>query len=194
MKLARVNTVLLVAIIFVNGYVIALPFIPSIIFWAQKQDGHRQQQLEARIHTQPGDGANSPKSHGEQLTIPSMGLDEAVHEGPTAKTLRQGLWHRPKTSTPDKGSNTVIVGHRLTYTDPQGTLYHLDKVKIGDSVGLTWNGKQYIYKVSKTKVVKATEISVEAPSDRPQLTVYTCTPLWLPEDRLVVIADLQEIL
>jgi len=194
MKLARVNTLLLTAIILVNGYVIVLPFIPNIIFWAQKQDGHHQQQLEDRIHKQPGTGANSPKSQGQQLTIPSMGLDEAVHEGSTARTLRQGLWHRPHTSTPDKGGNTVIVGHRLTYTDPRGTLYHLDKVKVGDDIGLTWRGKQYIYTVTTTKVVSATEISVEAPTDEARLTVYTCTPLWLPKDRLVVVAELQEVL
>jgi LPXTG-site transpeptidase (sortase) family protein len=194
MKLARINTLLLIAIILVNGYIIALPFIPGIIFWAQTQDGQRQQQLEARIHTKPGSASDSPSPQGQQLTIPRMNLDEAVHQGPTAKTLRHGLWHRPHTSTPDRGGNTVIVGHRLTYTDPKGTLYHLDKVKVGDSIGLTWRGKQYVYKVTTTKVVAATEVSIEAPTDKPRLTVYTCTPLWLPKDRLVVVADLQEIL
>lgn len=122
-----------------------------------------------------------------------MAFDEEIHEGAYATTLRQGLWRRPNSSTPDKGSNTVIVGHRLTYSNPKGTLYNLDKVKMGDLIGLWWHGKRYVYTVTEAKVVHANEISVEAATEKPRLTIYTCTPLWLPKDRLVVIGELKEI-
>jgi sortase A len=121
-----------------------------------------------------------------------MLLDEPVFEGKTQATLSKGLWRRPHGSTPAKENNTVIVGHRLTYTNPRGSLYHLDKVRAGDSIGVTWDNKKYLYTVVEIKVVKADETAVEAPTDTPRLTIYTCTPLWLPKDRLVVVAELEK--
>lgn len=191
MKLARVNTLLLVAILLINGYIVILPLIPNIIFWAQRQNSQHIKTLEQAVSAKPA--SNLPRPTTDRLIVPSMVFDEEIHEGKTATTLKQGLWRRPNTSTPDKGSNTVIVGHRLTYNNPKGTLYNLDKVREGDPIGIWWHGKRYIYTVTQTKVVHANEISVEAPTKEPILTIYTCTPLWLPKDRLVVIAALKEI-
>lgn len=132
--------------------------------------------------------ASPARSVQNRLIIPSMLLDEPIFEGKTARTLRQGLWHRPLTSAPNAGGNTVIVGHRFTYSNPHGTLYHLDKVKVGDHVGLVYSGQAYRYKVQTVRVVHADDASVEAPSTEPRLTIYTCTPLWWPKDRLVVVA------
>ena len=191
-KLARVNTILLIAILFINGYIIVLPVLPNVLFWAQHRDPHRVQKMEAQIHTKPGSKPDD-RPRENRLVAPSMLFDEPVFDGPNATTLRKGLWRRPNTSTPDKGGNTVFVGHRLTYSNPRGTLYNLDKVHVGDDLAVWWQGKRYLYNVTETKVVKPTEIGVEAPTKDPQLTIYTCTPLWLPKDRLVVIAKLEDI-
>jgi sortase A len=186
-RLRHINTALLIAIVCINGYIIALPVLPGLLFWMERHTGQETTQLEQKITKAAGNDV--PTAEGDQLIIPSMLLDQPVHTGRDARTLRQGLWLRPQGSTPDKGGNTVIVGHRFTYTNPRGTLYHLDKVRPGDSIGLTWQGKAYTYTVRDVKVVKANAVSIEAPTDTPQLTIYTCTPLWLPKDRLVVIAE-----
>ena len=94
----------------------------------------------------------------------------------------------PHTSTPDKGGNTVLVGHRFTYKNPEGVFYHLDKVQLGDAITLHWQGNAYDYEVAEIKVVPANEISVEDNTAEPQLTIYTCTPLWSVKNRLVIIA------
>jgi LPXTG-site transpeptidase (sortase) family protein len=190
-KLARANTLLLIAIIVVNGYIAALPILPQLLFWIQSKDTHKMSVLQAKVESPPPKGTAKPTEN--RLIIPSMLLDEPINEGKTLATLRKGLWRLPHTSTPDTSSNTVIVGHRLTYSNPRGTLYNLDKVHVNDTLGLWWNGKQYIYSVTSTKVVHASEVSVEAPTDKAQLTLYTCTPLWLPKDRLVVTANLEKI-
>jgi LPXTG-site transpeptidase (sortase) family protein len=193
-KLTRVNTVLLIAIVLINGYIMALPVLPGLLFWWQTKDGKQTAQLEQKIRTLSADKplpvAEQPKEN--RLIVPAMAFDQPVFEGKTARTLNNGLWHRPQSSTPDKGGNTVFVGHRLTYTNPRGTLYHLDKVRAGDTIGIWWNNKPYSYTVTETKVVKADQTSIEASTDEPQLTIYTCTPLWLPKDRLVVIAKLED--
>jgi LPXTG-site transpeptidase (sortase) family protein len=192
-KLARVNTGLLIVIILINGYIVALPVLPGVFYWWQTRDGKQTASLQRRVHAL-ADKKNEtvPRPTENRLMIPGMALDQQVFEGKTAQTLNKGLWHRPHTSTPDKGGNTVFVGHRLTYTNPRGTLYHLDKVHTGDEVGVWWKNKMYTYTITEIKVVRATEVIIEDQTDEPQLTIYTCTPLWLPKDRLVVIAKPSE--
>ena len=184
LSLSRINTVLVIAIVIINGYIIALPFLPNLLF-SLPRDAAKVQALEQRATGKSAEAA-LPQ---DGLIIPSMQLDEPVFAGATAKTLRQGLWLRPQGTTPDQGGNTVIAGHRFTYTNPRGSLYHLDKVRSGDRIALFWKGKRYTYTVTEIKIVPATETSIEGPTDKPRLTVYTCTPLWLPKDRLVVIAE-----
>lgn len=193
-RLSRINTFLLVAIILINGYVALLPFAPNAFFLLQRHSAQRQT-LQHSVHQPASSVAGaSPSLAGNELTIPSMLLDQPINDGPTIATLRKGLWRLPYTSTPDKGSNTVIVGHRFTYTNPEGVLYHLDKVRVGDEIGVTWAGKKYIYSVTTVEQVKVTQISIEAPTSDARLTIYTCTPLWLPKDRLVVVAELEQTL
>jgi LPXTG-site transpeptidase (sortase) family protein len=190
-KLARVNTLLLVAILLINGYIVILPLIPKVAFWIQQHNKQHIQQLERQ--TRASITANQVRPAENRLVVPSMVFDQQIYDGSSMSTLRKGLWHRPQTSTPDKGGNTVIVGHRLTYSNPQGTLYNLDKVQTGDDIAVWWKSKRYHYTVTETKVVGPDQISVEASTREPRLTVYTCTPLWLPKDRLVVIATLKDV-
>lgn len=185
MKLARINTLLLVAIIIINGYIIVLPVLPGMFFEVAAKDNIKRSMLEAKVHA----GAQLQAiSDQNRLVIPSLLFDQQIHEGQDAAALRNGLWRRPLTSTPAQGGNTVIVGHRMTYSNPRGTLYHLNKVQVGDSIGITWEGKNFAYTVREVKVVTSAATEIEEPTEKAQLTIYTCTPLWLPRDRLVVIA------
>lgn len=186
MRLARINSLLFAAIIVVNLYIICAPLLPALILWTDKRTG-----TEARLHsliTAPTGQSQTPTLPGNRIIIPGMALDAPIIEGRDARALHDGPWRRPKGSTPDKGGNTVIAAHRFTYTQPKGSFYHLNILKPGDEIGVFWLGVRYRYQVTETKTVPATESGIEAPTTRPRLTLYTCTPLWLPKDRLVVIA------
>jgi sortase A len=192
-KLARINTFLLIAILLINGYILVLPIVPQITFWSNTHDGHTVQRLEAKVRTPSPTNPSAQQQMDNQLIIPSMAFDEPINQGKTAIALRKGLWLRPNGSTPDKGSNTVIAGHRFTYTNPRGVLYSLNKVHVGDSVGVWWQNKHYLYQVTETKEVGPNEVSIEDPTTDSRLTIYTCTPLWMPKDRLVVVATLEKV-
>jgi LPXTG-site transpeptidase (sortase) family protein len=190
MKLNKINNLLLGLIIIINLYVIAAPLLPKLTFWWGNRGGTRQQELTRQIHK----ATRTPAvAQPDSVTIPSMLLENSpIQEGrDTYAELNKGVWHKWNTSTPDKGGNTVLLGHRFTYTNPRGVLYYLDKVREGDEIGLTWGGKHYLYKVASVQEVAPTDIAVEAPTTDPRLTIYTCTPLWLPHNRLVVTAKLE---
>lgn len=190
-RLSRVNTVLVVVIVAINLFVLVTPLWPAFMF-ARQKTSPKAQAITKQVQT-PAHDTSAIAHDAQALLVPSMVLDAPIHEGASIKTLNQGLWRIPHSSTPDKGSNTVIVAHRFTYVNPQGTFYHLDKVKPNDQIAVLWHGKKYVYTVTGTKRVSASETSVEAPTSEPTLTLYTCTPLWNPKDRLVVQATLQEI-
>lgn len=196
MKLARANHFLLGLIVVINGYIIIAPLLPAVNFWWENRGGTRTKQLTAAIHRKPT--ANTPAvqastPQANHVIIPSMLLDQPVLDGPISQTysiLNRGIWRWPGGSTPDKGSNTVLIGHRFTYTQPKGVFYYLNKVKLGDEIGMWWNNQLYTYKVSSITEVAPTAVSIQDPTPDTRLTIFTCTPLWLPKDRLVIVAEL----
>jgi LPXTG-site transpeptidase (sortase) family protein len=177
-SLSKVNSALLAVIILLNCYVIAAPFIPSLIFSLQI-NGKQHQRLSKQVSSiKSGTKIDSVES-GNRVLIPAM-------------LLNNGIWHWPNAGSPSTGGNTVLIGHRFTYTNPKGVFYFLNKVSLGDLIGVYWNNKQYLYKVADTEVVPPTNTSIENNTARAELTLFTCTPLLLPKDRLVVIAYLEK--
>ena len=194
------NNIIFAAIIAINGYIIAVPLLPQLAFWWQTNHSATQQTLTQRLaapkhttkkpSTPPPQQFHADASH-DGLIIPKMLLETPLIEGPERDSfalLNKGAWRLPFTTTPDKGGNTVVAGHRFSYTGPRGVFYFLNKLEPGDMIGLWYHGTLYRYRVESTRTVAPTEVSVQEPTTDTRLTLYTCTPLWKPVDRLVVVA------
>ena len=129
---------------------------------------------------------------GNRLIIPKISVDTPIVDSQNSVwALNHGAWRMPQTSTPNKGSNTAIAGHRFKYLPPNNlTFYLLDKLVVGDGVAIVWEGKEYDYRVTDNKIVPPTEVSVLAPTEKPTLTLITCDPIFSQKNRLVVTAEL----
>ncbi len=126
-----------------------------------------------------------------RLVIPTIGVHIPIVEGNNEGVLFQGAWRRPNTSTPDKGGNTVITGHRFQYVPPNNkTFYNLNKLEKGAKIFVFWNNKEYRYLVSETFIVEPEQVEIEDDLPGNVLTLYTCHPLWTADKRLVVRANL----
>jgi sortase A len=159
-----------------------VPILPSVQFALQKNSPPPTLAAD----NLPPD--QFPKDN--RLVIPSIRLDQVILSGQNETTVDKGVWHKPESTTPDRVGNSVIVGHRFTYS-PQikDPFYHLDKVEIGDDVYAYWEGQRIRYKITEKKVVAETTIEIESQSLGDRLTLYTCTPLWTAENRLVLIGS-----
>jgi LPXTG-site transpeptidase (sortase) family protein len=191
-KLRLFNDVLTVLVVSICLYVILFPFWPKIsLFIKQKTDKTNgipySGQLAKELGSDVPTNIQTAPPDENRLVIPKLAINEKIYEGESEFTVNYGVWRRPKTSKPDLGGNTVLVGHRFTYKDP-AVFYNLDKVSVGDRFALYWNKKELLYKVVEVKIVPATAIEIEAPSSENKLTIYTCTPIWTAKDRLVVVA------
>ena len=182
-----VNNLLLTVIILINGYVLVAPLLPRVDYEVKQ---HITKPV--KVDPQKPDTIAQIDRSRNHLILPTLQLDEPVYDGQSIKTVNKGIWRRPNTSTPDKGGNTVLVGHRFTYHNA-AVFYNLDKLSPNDDVYLAYGQKVYHYRVVQMAIVPPNDLQVEAPSIDDRLTIYTCTPLWTSKQRLVYTANLIEV-
>lgn len=131
-----------------------------------------------------------------QVFIPSVGIRSEIKEG-GIDILDQGVvWHRfPERGNPQKGGNFILTGHSFVWgytpqeVTKQSVFYHLAEASIGDDIIIHWDGKIYKYKITGKETVKPDQTEVEKMSDKPKLTIYTCTTGGASDGRVVITAE-----
>jgi sortase A len=132
----------------------------------------------------------NPADEGEliyNLRIPSIDSENPVCEGTSREVLRDSLGHQAGTAYVGENGNCVIAGHR-NYTF--GKFFNrLDEVRVGDIIYVDTKNDTREYKVKEIKVVEPTDTSVLDDTENEQLTLYTCTPIYVATHRLVIISE-----
>jgi len=189
----RTRLSLSITAIILGLVIIAIPFEPWIVYHAFSP---------APVYPYPTKLSGTPYlpilpdtktatiPQDNRLVIPKIGVDNEIVDGADERALWRGIWRYPASSTPDRGGNTVLTGHRFQYLAGPRTLYLLDQVNVGDIIMVYWKGAEYDYTVRERKVVNPDEVSILDNTPDAQLTIYTCTPLFTTKQRLVLIADL----
>jgi sortase A len=142
-------------------------------------------------------------SSDPKLIIPKINVDVPVIYDVTPdydaqmKAMEQGVAYfgiPGANSKPGQIGNTVLSGHSSNdIIDPGSYKFifaQLDRLNKGDAVYVNYNGVRYTYTVTKKEVVAPTEVSkLVYPTDKPVLTLITCTPLGTSLNRLLVTAE-----
>jgi sortase A len=108
-----------------------------------------------------------------KLRIPKIGLDAAVFEGVSERSLVKGPGHMPGTAVPGRPSgynNCVITGHRDSFFRKLGW------IRAGDVVRVETGGVEHAYRFVRRRIVRPQQITVAGPTREPQLTLITCYP------------------
>lgn len=122
------------------------------------------------------------------LRISKISLEEAVREGSTGSVLSSALGHMEGTALPGEEGNCCIAGHR-NYTF--GKYFNrLNEMEIGDIIEIETYDATYMYEVNDIFVVEPTEVSVLDDIKGENLTLITCTPLFIGSHRLIIRATL----
>ncbi|MEQ8156372.1 MAG: class D sortase [Clostridiaceae bacterium] len=123
------------------------------------------------------------------LNISTAGIDCKVFFGDGEEELLKGAGHSDGSMFPGEGGNIVLAGFRQT------VFRNLGKVQKNDEIIFNTNYGKYVYRVSETKIVSGSDITITDPTDQEQLTLYTGYPFDTIGDvskRYVVIAELAE--
>lgn len=135
---------------------------------------------------------SSEKIWPTRVVIDQVGIDLDL-EG---SLENQGTWNISEnganfainTAVPNGISgNTAIFGHDRPHLFRN--IHHLNP---GDQVKVLTVDAEYTYKVTGSKVVQPTDISVMDQTEQPTLTLITCDG-WLSQERYVVTASLDEV-
>lgn len=168
-------------------YVLLLAFAPALPVW---MSGAQQVKVDL-AQIKPGD-------QGNRLFIPSINVNVAIGEGNDASVLDSGAWHRqPQNGNPLVGGNFVLSAHRFAmgltpaHTLEKSPFYNIDKLFTGDEIFVDYQGARYTYKITKRYDVPRTAVEIEARSDKPKLTLYSCDLRGEQAGRIVVEAEPQ---
>ncbi len=123
-----------------------------------------------------------------RIRIPSIGVDAPVVEGDDWESLKRGAGHHIGSANPGERGNCIISAHNDIY----GEIFRdLPKVQLGDMVEVYTASQVYRYRVTQTRIVEPTDVSVMYPTSSPVLTLISCYPYGVDTHRIVVIAELE---
>lgn len=142
-------------------------------------------------------------SADSRLIIPKINVDvPAIYDvgsdyNSQMDAMAKGVAHFAipgASSHPGEVGNTVLSGHSSNDLFDKGDykfiFAQLEKLAVGDTIYANYQSKRYTYVITKTEVVKPTEVSkLVYPVDKPILTLITCTPLGTSQNRLLVTAE-----
>jgi len=127
--------------------------------------------------------------HAIRIQISAIHVDAPVVQGDSWEELKQGVAQHIGSANPGQAGNMVLSAHN----DVFGELFrHLDHLKPGDEIVVYTHENSYSYIVSSTQIVAPTAVEVMAPTSEPIVTLISCYPYLVDNQRIVVQAGLQE--
>lgn len=137
----------------------------------------------------------APVVKDNRIIIPKIGVD--IHYAPGEAALNAGAqWRHPERGNPDRGGNFIVAAHRLSVqatpwaTVTKSPFYDIDKLAIGDKIIIDYIGTRYAYNIDSIFNVKPDQVEIEAPSETPKLTLYSCDLTGAATGRVVVVGSL----
>ncbi len=140
-------------------------------------------------------------SSDPRLIIPKLNVDVPVHFGislaEVMPAMADGVAHyriAGASAFPGEIGNLVITGHSagdVYSSNPYKYIFSgLERLEDGDLIYVNYKSKRYTYSVFKRDVVEPSNVAaLVIDTDKPILTLVTCTPLGTSRYRLLLFAE-----
>jgi sortase A len=123
-----------------------------------------------------------------RLQIPAINVDAQVVQGDSWDQLKKGVGQHLGTANPGERGNLVLSAHN----DIFGEIFrHLDQLQAGDEIIVSAGSQRYRYVVTQRRVIAPTQVDVLLPTHDPTVTLISCYPYLVDNQRIVVSAELQ---
>ncbi|MGD8553926.1 MAG: class D sortase [Anaerolineales bacterium] len=126
--------------------------------------------------------------HAQSIFIPALWNAPApVVQGDGWEQLKKGIGQHIGSANPGQVGNMVLSGHN----DIFGELFrYLDQLKPGDEIILSTAARDYVYRVTGVRIVEPTEVGIMAPTTQPTVTLISCYPYLVDNQRIAVFGEL----
>lgn len=123
-----------------------------------------------------------------RIQIPAIGVDAPIVQGDGWEQLKKGVGQHIGSANPGDKGNVVLSAHN----DIFGEIFRdLDRLKPGDEITIYTNQRAYTYVVSESQVVEPTHVEVMENTSQPTLTLISCYPYLVDDQRIAVTSRLQ---
>jgi sortase A len=124
------------------------------------------------------------------ILIPKIWNSAApVVQGDGWEQLKKGVGQHLGSAMPGEQGNVVLSAHN----DVFGELFRdLDKLRPGDEIILSTPARDFTYRVTGMRIVEPTDVSVMDSTQRATVTLISCYPYLVDNQRIVVFAELDE--
>jgi sortase A len=110
-----------------------------------------------------------------------------IVQGDGWEQLKKGVGQFIGSTNPGERGNLVLSAHN----DIFGELFRdLDQLKPGDEIRIQTSSQEFLYRVTGTRIVEPTEVSVLEPTAKPTITLISCYPYLVNDQRIVVFGEL----
>ena len=120
-----------------------------------------------------------------RIKVPRLGLNMILVNGTDHDTLEKGPGRDLRTYMPGQGQLVYIAGHRTTYLAP---FSHIDSLRRGDSVTLELPYATFVYRITRHRIVRSTNLSVLKSHDREVVILQACHPRFFATHRYLAYA------
>jgi sortase A len=118
-----------------------------------------------------------------RIQIPSIGVDAPVVQGDGEEQLKKGVGQNYGSANPGKSGNLILAAHNDVY----GEIFRdLDQLNAGDEIIVHTNQRAYTYVVVNSEVVEPTHVQVMDQTPDPTVTLISCYPYLVDNQRIVV--------
>lgn len=123
-----------------------------------------------------------------RIQIPAINVDAPVVQGDGWEQLKKGVGQYIGSAAPGRDGNLVLSAHNDVY----GEIFrYLDRLVPGDEIIIYTQQRQFVYIVDRTVLVEPTAVEVMSPTSSPTITLISCYPYLVNDQRIVVFARLQ---
>lgn len=136
-----------------------------------------------------------------RLIIPKLNIDVPVAFGIATGDVMEAMNHGVAqfaipgaNAMPGQIGNLVISGHSagdIYSSNPYKFIFSgLERLENGDLIYVNYNSIRYTYRMTKSEVVEPNNVAALIyATDKPMLTLITCTPLGTSRFRLLITAE-----
>lgn len=177
-------TPLIMAVVLPSGHT-----PPNSAEGAQPNDAEIPESLRPIVQSMPAVTIPTPgPEQARSINIPAIWNSPApVVQGDGWEQLKRGVGQHIGTANPGEPGNLVLSAHN----DIFGELFRdLDQLSPGDDIIVNTASRQYIYRVTGMRIVEPTAVEVMQSSDRPTITLISCYPYLVDNQRIVVFGEL----
>jgi len=127
-------------------------------------------------------------AQANRIQIPAIGVDAPVVQGDSWEQLKKGVGQRIGTVNPGENGNEVYSAHN----DIFGEIFRrLDQLETGDEIVLHTSQEAFVYVVTRKRIVEPTDISVMDSTNDSSVTLISCYPYLIDDQRIVVQGQLK---